>query len=208
MSSKERIKRIKMRIEQNRKYMVTLYNVSLFIDVAIICVPLFLIFEYILLKLESKYNISLWLTNVCACVILICIAVLCVLKGYKKKRYLINNGIQIETNIDTGEVFIWPPGGRYSSMGVYHFVSYYVDENRTYRFRCKVKDDQIDLYHIFTELEEKGNFPKLVVVVNPQNYNQYEALGYNFLLDTLEMNEELVEKILDKMYAKEWNFTC
>lgn len=206
MSSKERIKRIKMRIERNKKYRMSLYNFYCVILIITILLPAFFLCEMFLVKLESKYNMSLWLSNVPLCAFFVCTAVLLFLIHYRKQKNLIYNGRQLETNIQKDNMLIVPPGR--GIMGTYHFVSYYVDKNRTYQFRCKVKDDQLVLYNIFTELEEKGAFPKLVVVVNPRNYNQYEALGYKFLLDTLEMNEELVEKILDKMYAKEWNFTC
>ena len=121
---------------------------------------------------------------------------------------MFNNGIRLETNVNKEEIITFMPGGKAISMGVYFLVSYYVNENKTYRFRCKVKDDQVDLYHLFTKISEEGKLPKLTVLADSNNFNRYESLGYKFLLDMLEINAELVERTINDIYASEWNYIC
>lgn len=208
MSSKDRINRIKIKLEKNRKYRVILYNIQFCLWIIMMLFPVFLLSEMCLIKIGEKYNLGIWFINVIICIIFVCIIGLACFRNYEKKKYLYNNGIQLETNVSKEEITTFMPGGKALSMGAYFFVSYYVDKNRTYRFHCKVKDDQVDLYHVFTKICEEGKLPKLTVLVDSNNFNRYEPLGYKFLLDMLEINEEIVEKTINDIYASEWNYIC
>lgn len=208
MSTEDQVNKIKIKLEKNRKYRVVIYNIQLCLWLIIILFPVFLLSEIGWLTIGNEYNLELWIINIIVGIILIFIIVFTFFKHYKRKKYLLDHGKRLETNLNKEEIMTFMPGGKALSMGVYSLVSYYVNENKTYRFCCKVKDDQVDLYHIFTKICEEGELPKLTVLVDVNDFSRYEPLGYKFLLDMLEINTELVQKTIRDIYASEWNYTC
>ncbi|MCM1181018.1 MAG: hypothetical protein NC347_12225 [Clostridium sp.] len=85
-------------------------------------------------------------------------------------------------------------------MAKYYFVSYYVEDGRTYRYKCTIRDEQLDLYHVMRRILEDGIIPFIDVLVNPHNPQKYKVLGYKFMEEILKQNPELVCEELDEYY--------
>lgn len=139
-------------------------------------------------------------------IIVISVFTIGVIKLFKNKR---DGKVQIETNFNVEELFIWSPGGKtVYPMGKYRFVTYYVDGMATYRFHCVVRDDQTDLYAVINRLVKEGSIPKVKVLVNPDNFNDYIVLGYDFIEDLLKLNLELAGEELDEHYDTSVKWKC
>lgn len=203
MNNAERTERIIMHLRKNKKYRVFAYNVYFILWNSIVLSPI-LIMLLVFLETKDVQNLGLCMIVATACGALLAI---CFLIMRCKKR-INNSKMLIEANINREEMFVWPPGRTIFTMATYFFTVYYVEGMRTYKFRCKVKDDQLDLYRIFVKLEEEGKYPKMKILVNSQNYKDYEALGYEFIEDTLKLNEQLVNEELDDYYntSEKWKY--
>lgn len=193
MDNHERIEQMMKYLMQSKNYRARIYKLYLYVILALfiatsVCLSLY---EYLLLILAMV-----------GIIIAICFAISLI----KKKKEDTKERKLIECNVNREEMIIIPSGTRFPSMGKYIIVAYYVQDVNTYRFHCKVEDDQSDLYTIFLKLREVGEFPKLKVLVNPNNYKDYKALGYEFIEDTVRLNKELVGKELEKYYGEPWNY--
>lgn len=193
MDNHERIEEMMKYLMQSKSYRARIQKSFLYVILAFfiaigVCLSLY---EYLLLILV-----------VVGIIIVICFVIAMI----KKKKEDTKERKFIECNVNREEMIIIPPSMRYPSMGKYRIVAYYVQGVNTYRFCCKVEDDQRDLYTIFLKLREVGEFPKLKVLVNPNNYKDYRPLGYEFIEDTVRLNKELVGKELDKYYGEPWNY--
>lgn len=58
---------------------------------------------------------------------------------------------------------------------------------------CEVLDPNYLGLKIFNEIKARGVFPNISILVDKNNYNNYEIQIYDFLNTTLEMNEEIVK---------------
>lgn len=191
MSNDERVSHMIAYLKQSKRYRATVYRLY----PIIIC---FCVFSLACSQLgEYVYLIVITL-------IIILIFIVIPLVRRKEDRNKIYE--LIECNINREELCIVPAGTRYPRMGVYCIVAYYVDEACTYKFTCKVRDDQDDLYQVFVKLKKEGEFPKVKVLVNSQNYNDYKVLGYEFIEETIRQNKELVYKQLEQYYDESWKY--
>ena len=197
MSNSERVKSIIAKLRKNGKYKAFPYNA--FRWAYLLWFPL----------LISVPIVPVWMGYIiiCGCVIVLCSFVF--YKNYQKRN---NNKVIIEANCNKDEMILWEPEAIYTQryalakMGKYIFVAYYVEGERTYIFRGIVRDEQYDLYRILLRLREEGTFPKIKILVNPQNYTQYKMLGYEYIEELLEQNMPLVEDELDDYYGDKWKY--
>lgn len=77
----------------------------------------------------------------------------------------------------------------------YYLVGYYVEGTRTYKFESKIYDRQASVCNVFKSIDKRGKFPETInVYVDSTNYQNYQMQVYEFLDETLKINQELVEK--------------
>lgn len=193
MDNYERIEQMMKHLMQSKNYRARIYKSYLYVIIALyvavsICLSLK---DYLLLILLAVGIVTI---------------IYFIITTVKKKKEDAKERKLIECNVNREEMVLFPSGSRYPIMGKYGIVAYYVQDANTYRFCCKVEDNQDDLYTVFLKLREVGEFPKLKVLVNPNNFKDYRALGYEFIEDTIRLNKELVGEELDKYYGEPWKY--
>lgn len=112
-------------------------------------------------------------------------------KKRKKKNILLSKGKIVKAKFSKNEFKFGVR--RYDHS--YYVVGYLVEDNRTYRFNCKVLDFCSEGLEIFNEIKKRGTFPQISVLVEETNYNNYEMKVFDFLNETLEMNKDIVDEI-------------
>ncbi len=112
-------------------------------------------------------------------------------KKRRKKKLLLSKGKIMEAKFSKNEFEFGIR--RYDHS--YYVVGYLVEDNCTYRFNCKVLDFHSEGLEIFNEIKKRGRFPKISVLVEEANYNNYEMKIFDFLNETLEMNKDIVDEI-------------
>ncbi|MBQ9984381.1 MAG: hypothetical protein IJP29_07305 [Lachnospiraceae bacterium] len=191
MSNDERVSYMIAHLMQSKRYRATVYRIY----------PIIICFCFFSLAC-SQLSEYVYLIVITLIAILIFVGIPLI------RRKVDSNKIYelIECNINREELCIVPSGTRYPRMGVYCIVAYYVEESCTYKFTGKVRDDQDDLYRVFVKLKQEGEFPKVKVLVNPQNYKDYKVLGYEFIEETIRQNKEMVYKQLEQYYDESWKY--
>ena len=197
MSNSERIKKIIARLRQNEKYRAFSYNA--FRWWYLLSIPLII----------STWMIPVWIGYIIICG---CIIALCTFAVYKNFQKRDNDKVTIEANFNREEMILWAPerptghSPTFPKMGKYIFMAYYVEGERTYMFRDIVRDEQDDLYRVLLRLRQEGTFPKIKILVNPNNYTKYKMLGYKYIEELLEQNIPLVKDELDDYYGDKWKY--
>lgn len=207
MNNEERIEKIIVRLRKNQRYRAIAYTIH-----AILWGTLFLLQILVvmptLLKLQNVQNFKLWIGSIIVCGSIMVLCIFAIYNNYKKRKYRDSSKVTIEANFHKEAMMMWMPGGKSLTMGVYYFVAYYVEGNRTYRFKGLVQDDQEDLYYVLERLRKDGIFPKIKVLVNPHNYKDYKMLSYEYIESLLMQNIQLVGEELDDCYntSDKWKY--
>lgn len=109
---------------------------------------------------------------------------------YLKDLYLRENGIRIEALFNKEEFNV-----AYNLL-IYHyeFVAYFTENERTYIFHDDMIYGQPMLAINIEKIKEEGVIPDTIsILVDPDDYNRYIILKYNFLNEMYELNEDIID---------------
>lgn len=165
-----------------------------------IFLPIIFLVEILLMKVEIKFNIQFKTINAIVASIIFFNGIFLIRKKIIKQAQLNRVGREIEVKFSEREFVCLPPTA--SMPGKYTVVGYYIQNNVTYRFKQLFFEDQLKVYSIIRAISEKGRFPtKVYVKVDPTDFQNYRILGYEFLEETLKINEDIVEQELYKFHV-------
>lgn len=189
MNTNERIEEMIKYLMQSKNYRAALYKVYFIVLISVWLT--FVMINHIMLHILITLGaIILYL----------------IMTFVRKNKEDLTERMLIECNFNREEFLIIPSSTRFLAMGVYRMSAYYVEQEKTYKISCNVEDDQSDLYRVMIKIREKGVFPKLKILVNPNNHKDYKALGCQFIEETLWMNKKLVAEELENYYGQKWNY--
>lgn len=184
MDNRKRIECMMAHFRKNEKYGVCIYQIY---AIVITLLPVWLI-------LYTSGNVKLIFGGIMIIIIYILLS-----KILLKKRT--EGKLMIQTNLNVKEMLVWYPGGKsLYPMGKYYIVTYYVKDGVTYRFKSVIKDDQTDLCSVIMRLLNEGIVPKVDVLVDPDDYNNYIMLGYDFIERLVNTNWEMAQDELNEHY--------
>lgn len=192
MNNLERVNQIVKRLEKNEKYRSFWFRSDLMFGIYFLLIVCYLTIE------QTLFDISFNIGILSIVISFLLIVVIILVKTKKDKIITQCDCIQAKVNIK--ETTINPPSRRYRAMARYYFVAYYVKNERTYRYQCVVRDEQLDLYYVMLKLLEEGEIPFVNVLVFPHNRKKYKMLGYKLIQDILRQNLDIVSKELDEYY--------
>lgn len=193
MDNQERIAQIVKRLKENEKYRSFWFKSDFMYFVYFIFFVCYLTVEEALFDRDIR-------VGVLSIVICFLVVGLCIFLVKRKDKKIMTQYDYIKAKINIAEVNITPPSRRYRVMAKYYFVAYYVKNEKTYRYQCIIRDEQLDLYHVMLRLLEDGSIPLIEVLINPHNQKRYKVLGYKFIEEILKLNSEIVCEELDEYY--------
>lgn len=193
MDNEQRISQIVKRLTDNEKYRSFWFKSDFMYGMYFLLLICFF-------TIEEALFASSFIMGALSIIIVFLLVVICILKVKRKNERMLTQYNRIKAKVNIKEVTVSPPSRRYRKMAEYYIVAYYVKNERTYRYQCTIRDEQLDLYHVMLRLLEEGTIPLIEVLINPHNQKKYKVLGYKFIEKILKQNPAIVCEELDEYY--------